>query len=212
MRSLLAFFLLINLAACSKPLVPDFLVASGDVIYQDDFSDPTSGWLSSTGESGSLAYTPDGRYELTINTPQYDIWAVSGHAFRDVRVEADANRLAGPDINRYGLICRYAGPKDFYFFVVTSDGYEGIGKVSQGKRIMLDTPQMEYNPAVVVGDGPNHLQFDCVGSQLTGYVNNQPVAEAVDRDFSKGDAGLIAGSFEQSGVKVSFDNFIVYKP
>lgn len=208
----MALFLLFCVTACSKPLAPDFLVASGDVIYQDDFSDPTSGWLNNTSESGSLGYTPTGFYELTVNTPQYDIWAVSGHTYRDVRVEAVASRLAGPDINRYGLICRYASPQDFYFFVVTSDGYEGIGKVSQGKRIMLDTPQMEYNPAVVVGDGPNNLQLDCIGSQLTGYVNHQLVAEAADPDYSKGDAGLITGSFDQSGVKISFDNFIVYKP
>jgi hypothetical protein len=210
MRSILAFLLIILLTSCSY--VPEFLVAPGGVIYQDDFSDPGSGWLRSADETGSLDYTPAGHYELSVKTPQYDIWAVSGHTFGDVRVEADASRLAGPDINRYGLICRYTSPQDFYFFVITSDGYEGIGKVSQGKRIMLDNAEMEYNPAVVVGDGPNHIQFDCIGPQLTGSVNGQIVAEATDPDLTKGDAGLIAGAFEQPGVIVAFDNFIVCKP
>ncbi len=105
-----------------------------------------------------------------------------------------------------------ADPKNFYFFIITSDGYEAIGKVSGGVQTLLEQDMMTYNPAIVIGNGPNHLRFDCIGQNLTGYVNGQSIAKSNDPDLQKGNAGLIAGTFDQPGVKVVFDNFIVYKP
>jgi hypothetical protein len=38
------------------------------------------------------------------------------------------------------------------------------------------------------------------------------VAVTDDSAFRSGDAGLIAGTFDEGGVEISFDNFVVYKP
>jgi hypothetical protein len=38
------------------------------------------------------------------------------------------------------------------------------------------------------------------------------VAIANDSAFRNGDAGLMAGSFDDGGVNIRFDNFVVYKP
>ncbi len=124
----------------------------------------------------------------------------------------DATRLAGPVDNRFGLICRFQDMDNYYFFIISSDGYYAIGKIKNGAASLLGQEMMAYSAAIVQGSGPNRLRFDCIGNTLTGTVNGQAVAITNDADFSGGDAGLITGAFDETGVEVSFDNFMVYKP
>ena len=212
MKWLTSFILVIGLAGCALPSLAGSVVAPGGVLYQDDFSDPSGGWPRVSETSGSMDYASDGRYQMSVHRPNYDIWAMSGYSFADARVEVEAGIQDGPQGSRYGLVCRYIDPQNFYFFVVTGDGYEGIGKVKQGVQTLLGQELMEFDPAINTGNDSNHMRFDCIGPQLTGYVNQQSIASVRDSDFLKGDAGLIVGTFDLPGVKVSFDNFIVYKP
>ncbi len=65
---------------------------------------------------------------------------------------------------------------------------------------------------VVETDGVNHLRADCIGSALTFYVNDALVASTQDADFATGGVGVLAGSFEEPGVDVLFQNFVVLQP
>ncbi|MEN6483176.1 MAG: hypothetical protein ABFD29_13525 [Anaerolineaceae bacterium] len=58
----------------------------------------------------------------------------------------------------------------------------------------------------------NYLRADCNQSDLTFYINGTKVLEGHDSSFTSGDVGLIAGTYEETGVDIFFDNFIVYKP
>jgi hypothetical protein len=62
------------------------------------------------------------------------------------------------------------------------------------------------------GSRLNHLRFDCVDSTLTLYVNGYQAATVEDDRLASGDVGLIAGSLEQGGVEVAFDEFVVFEP
>jgi len=211
-KSIFYLFFVILLTACESSMVADQLIGPGGTLYYDDFSVPSSGWPRTSDASGKMDYDNNGTYHIIVNSPDYDMWAVLGQVFRDVRVEVDATPLAALNGNRYGLICRYRDPQDFYFFIITSDGYYAIGKVSAGTRVLLDQDMMAYSAAITVGGSTNHLRFDCIGQTLTGYVNDQSIVDASDADFLDGNAGLITGAFDQPGVDVSFDNFMVYKP
>ncbi len=211
MKWIYSFFIVLCLSGCTPAALTNLAVAPGGVLFQDDFSDPNSGWPRITDPSGSMDYDTNGSYHMAVNNTNYDIWAVSGYSYSDLRVETDAGILDGPQVSRYGLVCRYVDPKNFYFFVVTGDGYEGIGKVKQGVQTLLGQDLMEFS-SPIIGYGPNHLRFDCIGDQLTGYVNQQSIASASDADFKQGDAGLIIGTFDKPGVVITFDNFIVTKP
>jgi hypothetical protein len=43
-------------------------------------------------------------------------------------------------------------------------------------------------------------------------VNGQLVAQSVTQNVIMGDVGLIAGSYEKSGVNIRFDNFSTVQP
>ena len=198
-------------SACRSYRIADWLTQSGEALFKDDFSDPGSGWARAVSPSGVMDYFGGG-FRIWVNTENYDFWSTPGLAFGDVRIETDVYTIGGPLENRLGLLCRYRGAGDYYFFVISSDGYYGIGKMSGGVRLLLGQAMMAYTPAIAQGLAANHLRADCVGDTLTLYVNGQPVGMAQDADFSDGDVGLLAGTFGQPTTDAVFDNFVVLKP
>ncbi len=210
MKKWLAFVLLIIMTACGTPIISD-LSQPGSILFQDDFSDASGKWTQASAEQGSLKIE-NGAYQMTVSTPNYELPALSGHSYRDVRLEVQATRLSGPMQNLFGLICRARDAQNFYFFIISSDGYYAIGRVMAGQVSLLGQEMMAYNDAIRQGENTNTLQFECLGQALTGSVNGRLIASTQDADFATGDAGLITGAFEESGVEISFDNFSVTKP
>jgi hypothetical protein len=78
--------------------------------------------------------------------------------------------------------------------------------------VMISAAQMQSSDAIVQGAATNRLRADCAGTRLTLYVNGTKAAEGDDADFSSGNVGLIAGTFETPGADVFFDNFSVLQP
>lgn len=199
------------LAACQVPWLTDLVVPAGGSLYQDDFSDPQSGWPVQASEQGQTGYAWDA-YVIQVLVPNYDLWAVAGQTFRDVRVEVTAARTAGPVQNRIGLVCRYLDPGNYYFFIISSDGYYTVGKLRDGVRSLLGQEMMAYSDAILPGEAANRLRFECIGQVLSGYVNDRMIAVTSDPDLGDGDAGLLAGAFDEGGLEVRFDDFVVIKP
>jgi hypothetical protein len=200
-----------TLACSAAQQLGQSLVPSGNVLYQDDFSNPRSGWGSLNGEAGVAAYT-NNAYHIYIKSPNVNLWAHPGQDFSAVQIEADTLTTSGPPENRMGLICRMKDDANFYYFMISNDGYYGIGKVKDGKWSLLETQEMLPHSAIRTGGQKNHLRADCVANLFILYVNGQLVGSAADKDFTTGDVGLLAGSFDAPGVDVYFDNFVVYKP
>ena len=198
------------LSGCRSSLITDMVTQPGDRLFWDNFSDSSGNWTQVSGPSGSSGIA-NGAYQFQILSSQHEILASPGHTFRDVQVEADATRLAGPLKNLFGLVCRSANSENFYFFVISSDGYYGLGKVKNAQVTLLGQAMMAYSPAILQGN-PNHLRLDCIGETLKGIINGQVIAASKDADFSSGEVGLVAGAMDAPDVDVSFDNFVVYKP
>ncbi len=183
---------------------------SGDTLFYDDFTNMASGWDRFKSAEGTMDYDGSG-YRFLVNALQTNFWSTPGRSFKDVRLDADVAKLSGPDENRIGLLCRFV-EGNYYFFMVSSDGYYTIGKFVDGNAIQLGQSEMQRNESIHTGLAVNHLRADCVGSALTFYVNGVMVAQAQDADLAEGDVGLLAGTFAEPGVDVIFDNFLVSQP
>jgi hypothetical protein len=203
-------FLMLFLTACRSGLITDMVTQPGDKLFWDDFSDPSGNWPQVSGPNGH-SNIADGAYQFQVLSANHEILATPGHIFKDVQVEADATRLAGPLQNLFGLVCRSSNSENFYFFAISSDGYYGLGKVKNARVVLLGQDMMAYSRAIL-RDNPNHLRFECIEDDMKGYVNGQIIAAGKDTDFSSGEVGLVAGALERAGVDVAFDNFVVYKP
>ncbi len=212
----LLFVVAFLLSACgagnpvSQTQAPAAALPSGSVLFQDDFAQPTTGWDRLLVTEGVMDYYSGG-YRMLVNSLQTNFWATPRRNFADVRMEVDTGKLAGPDENRIGLLCRYNG-KDYYFFIITSDGFYGMGLYKDGLATLLGQSEMLASTNINKSMAVNHLRADCIGNTLTFYVNGFQIAQAQDSTLPSGDVGLIAGTFAEPGVDVLFDNFVVLQP
>lgn len=184
---------------------------SDNVLFQDDFSNTSSGWDRVDTNEGKTDYE-NGVYRIYVNTSGTDVWANPGLSFTEARVEVEASKVGGPDDNDFGVICRYKDTEHFYFAIISSDGYYGIGKVSGGEQILIGSESMETSSAINQGNSTNRLRMDCVGDRISLYVNGNQVNSVQDNELVSGDVGLIAGTFSEAGTDIHFDNFKVLKP
>jgi hypothetical protein len=208
----------VALVAACGPAKPAGTPLPPGVLFQDDFSNPNSGWDKHTGVDVTTDYD-NGQYLIAITDPGVDVWGRPGLDLTDNAFSADAQYGAGPANNEFGLMCRYQrggdGKNSFYFFLVSSDGYYALGKVIKDVRTILSPSQGSFQPTTALlpaQEAVNQLQAVCQGNHLSMSVNGTQVGEFTDGDLSRGDIGLVAGTFDEGGVRIHFDNVVVRKP
>jgi hypothetical protein len=196
------------LAGCASLLTPN---APGALLFQDDFSNAGSGWDRYADPTYTSDYI-DGTYQIAIQSAQTQAWANPSLDLDNVRMEVDAATVAGPLDNAFGLICRYQDPDNYYFFLISGDGYAGIGLAKDGRRVMLTGDAMLPADAILQGYRTNHLRADCDGFHLTFYVNGVLVGEAQAAEWPSGDIGLLAATYSEPGIDIRFDNISLLRP
>jgi len=183
------------------------VTSAGDIMFQDDFSDTSSGWPRGNKDQfgGSGDYdTSKGTYRITPGRPgSFHLdWPAKIGNIANAKVAVDATRI-GDASSRWGVICRKSSSaSNHYALAITSEGVPVIFKNKNGQPSVLsrDTTT-KVDPSAT-----NRIRGDCVGDKLTLYVNDQKLLETSDNEFTSGLVGLVAGT------EVSFDNFSVSKP
>lgn len=206
--------LLLSTLACS--ISPEKVLASspippGNVLFQDDFSDPNSSW-DTWSDSNSVTSYDQGGLRIVVNQPHFDFWSRPGKRFDQAHLSVLTTKLAGPDNNDFGLICRFKNRDNFYAFLISSDGYGGILKVLNGVYTIISGPSLQYFEVIRQGEAQNVIEAVCNESMLQLMVNGEKVLEAQDGDLTTGEVGVIAGAYEVSGVDILFDDFKVMNP
>lgn len=181
------------------------------VLLRDRFGDPGSGWGIESSDMLDRGYQ-DGEYFIEVYEPNWLAWAHPGAQLQDVSMEIEAQRVSGSPDGHFGLLCRYRGPGDFYYFAVTGDGYYAILRVEDGASEVLTDDGFVPSSAVSADGEVNQLRVVCQGEQLTFYVNGEEVAKVTDDAFQRGDVGLAVGSGPDGSIRVHFDNLIVSEP
>jgi hypothetical protein len=181
-----------------------------NVLFEDDFSDPNSGWDVYSDADGEMAYS-NGQYLISVNGDSLYSWVTPNLNFTDVIVELDAQMTSSDNDIQYGIICRYLDEQNWYVLVISADGQAAVRKLYQGGDLEYIADWVNA-PSVKTGNQVNRLRAECVGNRLSLYVNGQLAIETFDSDIPTGDIGLMAGTFTAFNVEILFDNLIVYKP
>ncbi len=211
------FIALIAAAGCG-PAKSSATPPPAGVLFQDDFSKNTTGWDQHTGADVTTNYD-NGQYLIAVSQPSVDVWAQPGLDLSDVAVQVQAQYSAGPINNEYGLMCRYQrggdGKSSFYFFYISTDGYYALGKVSKDVRTILSPAQGSPQPTTAIKpetSAVNMLSATCQGDHLALTVNGTPVGDFTDAELNHGDIGLVAGTYDEGGVAIHFDNLVARRP
>lgn len=196
----------------------------------DDWRDYDDGQLAATFNEGAL--------RLTVNAVDKLPYSLARPHFGDFDLRVTARAVDGPLNNGFGVIFRAQDQNNYYLFLVSSDGYYTVERTVNGDDKVLSV----WIPSEVVNQGfdvANDLRVVARGDQFQFFVNDQPVAlcipddpnaestyndltgeclggqmltTLVDANIPAGPLGVVARSFNETGVVVDFDNVVVSAP
>ena len=163
-------------------------------------------------DGGEIGFKFEGLV-ISVDLPNFLFWTVNGDRFKDTRIDVDAVLMDGSSNDNFGVICRFQDNSNFYGFLISHDGYYGIFKMLEGTMILFSSDgELKFSEAIRQGGVVNHIQTVCQGDILTLIVNDTLLSEVKDASFDAGQIGMIAGAYENPGVKILFDNLKVSQP
>ena len=141
------------------------------MLYQEGFENNTTGWPRISNDNGIKDYDQGG-YRILVRQPKLNFWSTPKKNFGDVTPRSRCDQIEmAPIENRMGLICRYQSG-NYYFFIISNDGYYVIGKFIGGLTLLLGQNEMQVSDTIQTGK-INHLRADCIGNTLTFYIKLQ---------------------------------------
>jgi hypothetical protein len=187
--------------------------AEKPTLFQDDFSNPNSGWMVTKTDYAEFAYL-EGEYRILLKKADFNTYSLlPKQTFDNCSVEADVRLAAGPSNGVFGILLRAEADAQTvnkaYVFAIRGDGFYAILKrtspsfwdaIAYGKE----------SKAIKPGNAVNHLRADCSGETLTFYVNGEKLLEKTDAAFKTGGVGVAVTTQPKSeALEVRFDNFVV---
>ncbi len=184
---------------------PERPAQRGRLLLEDDFSQPR--WEVYADDEHQKGYE-EGRYFINVGIQDYSFWSLAGKTAQDFVLEIETFQQSGPDNNDYGIILRHQDDANFYIFEISGDGYYTFVKLVDNE--LLDIIPWQQSDMINQGNDHNLIRVEAAGSNFTFYINGELVDAAIDSDFKEGDIGLLAGTYEEAGLQVAFDNLKVW--
>ena len=191
-------------------------VQEGEILLQDDFSDPTSGWDAAEFDVGEVGYV-EGAYRIFAKRPSLQLYSnIEGSRVQGLRLEFEATQLTGTSGDLVGARC--------YTDVGSDAGYIlGIAPAEQGAFISAfrgdDYRLLESSGERVKAVRPpgeeNQLRVECVASPdapivLTLEANGEALVQAEDEERTHGfDAFGLFVDTREGGAEALFDDIVV---
>lgn len=203
----MVFVLMLIIISLACNMTPQ-QIQKGAGLLTDDFTGADGGWSvwSKTGESAVSVI--DGKLTMILQQPNTDIITTNDISHPDLQISVNAQLEHGSRDNLIGLVCRFQNDKNYYGFVISSDGYFGVIRKYQGETKLLNSSQMEFSETINQGNIENDLEAICAGESLVFSINAVEVASVNDGNLEFGGNGLLIGSFDTpNDLVVSFDDF-----
>ncbi|UCF26844.1 MAG: PD40 domain-containing protein, partial [Chloroflexota bacterium] len=177
------------------------------VLYQDDFSNPESGWPQGQDVDSGYQYI-QGEYNITVKNANWSAAASPGFQAEDYVVSVDV-RNAGNVYGTYGIVFGLAENwSRLYTFEIDPEGYFGIWRFndSEGWNLLY----VDSSPYINIAEGINHLKVKRDGAIIEVHANGRLLTTITDGSFlGLSSSGLIATTYDQENLNVFYDNFTV---
>jgi hypothetical protein len=188
---------------------PDMRPKVGDVLFEDDFSDPKAWQLSQT-ESGSIAL---GKNELTIAIGEINTSLLTIReqpVFTDFYLEITASPSMCRGLDEYGVVFRVSPSIDYYRFSLSCDGQARLDRIV-GDQASSPQPWMLSGAVPPGAPSSSRLGIAAVGSKMDFFVNGQYQFSVKDPLLASGSVGVFARSNNEMAVTINFSDLVVYQ-
>jgi len=195
---------------------PEPTPAQRTIIWEDDFSDVTSGWERYREFDGVLDYLEEEEvYQMRVLAENSIWWVWMEEEWFDIGMSVDAWQVDGLEGSLYGLMCRYdPNTNDGYVFLINTEGQAGVGII--GDNFDFEAlPGGELTDFDVIQTGlnvKNTLEAVCMGEALKMSVNGELLFDLPAVGFAGDDIGFSVVTIVGGGIDAYFDNLIVFEP
>ena len=196
--------------ATSTAVVP---VSDPNILYQDDFTNPATGWSEDKFDNYFIGYHEPEYYHIEITSPNYKTTVFEpekksfGDATLELQVQTVASKTAAVGDFRYGLAFRRSGdqyyaltisPRTKQWYVLKSSPNE-LAVLAQG------TEESIHNNL----DAADALRVDARGADLFFHINDHLVGQVTDPDYAQGEAGFYVETLDAANVHIHFDSLLI---
>jgi hypothetical protein len=166
-------------------------------------------WDVETNDDVARSVTA-GAYRLHVISADTLAWSTTPLSAADFYLEAATIHVAGPLNNEFGVIFRYQDDDNFYAYSISSDGYYRLDRKLTGEWSSLIT--WTESGAIHTGEQSFNLMGLLVeGESITLLVNDVLLTTVVDATFADGGIGPSAGSYDEGGVEIAYDDVTVWR-
>ena len=193
--------------ATSKPVIDE------NILYQDDFTNPATGWTEDQFDNYFVGYHEPEYYHIEISAPNYKapiIVEPEKRIFDDGTIElqvfTNSGKTAPEGDFRYGLVFRRSGDqyyaftisqrtKKWYFLKSSPTGLEVLKEGTEGSIHDLDVDDV--------------LRVDAQGPNFFFHVNDNLIDQVNDSAYPSGEVGFYVESFDSPNTHIHFNNLVI---
>jgi formylglycine-generating enzyme required for sulfatase activity len=179
------------------------------VLFQDEFTDPATGWPIGEEDHRHFGYHPAAFYHLEVSAPNDSLTVFRGLDFGDFTAEikalVDHTDTQTGDF-RYGVAIRRSEER-YYAFTVSprTQKWQALKHAPGGWQILAEGS----NDSIRGLTAADTLRVDAANSQFTFYINGQNVTQVSDSDYANGDVGFIVETFDESLVHIHYASLTI---
>jgi hypothetical protein len=182
------------------------------VRYEDNFTDPTSGWSEKKFDNYFIGYHEPEYYHVEITSPNYKttVFEPKKETFNDFTAElqvfAVSKKTAATGDFRYGLAFRRSGDQ-YYAFTVSPRTKKWYILKSSPNQLSVLTEGTADNLHDM--DTADTLRVDVQGSNFLFHINDQIAGQATDADYASGEIGFYVETFDAANIHIHFDELTI---
>ncbi|MHB1357428.1 MAG: hypothetical protein ACYCZF_15785 [Anaerolineae bacterium] len=180
----------------------------GELLFSDDFTDPSSGWAEFSSDESDQAYE-SGKFAITVHSVDYLAWSSAGQYYSDFVVQVEGAKASGPNDGIYGILFRVVDNMNYYAFGVNSTGSYFVAVRVDNEWINL--VPLTKNSAIKTGTATNKLAVLAQGDFFQVYANGVLLDEGSDSTFAEGDIYIMASTVAVGELVVKFSSVNVWE-
>ncbi len=195
-------------ATWTPALTPTSSFELGDLLYEQDFTEPDSDWELS--ESDNVVYSlQDGAYSIEVLKADWMAWNAAGPELDNFVLELDAGLMAGDKYNAYGVLFAYTDKNNRYELDINGNGSFALGKKVNGEWSEI----VDWTPHSAIGGTGmiNHITLVRQDGQTALFINDELVYEFYDDSLTTGTIAVVVTAYDTPPAKAIFDNIQIWQ-
>ncbi len=189
-------------------------VSDSNILYQDDFTNPATGWSEDKFDNYFIGYHEPEYYHIEITSPnsKTTVFAPQKQSFDNVTIElkvlTNSTKTAATGDFRYGLAFRRSGDQ-YYALTISPRTKKWYVLKNSPSELTVLTEGTDDNINDL--DTDDTLRVDAQGSSFVFHINDEVVGQATDSDYATGEVGFYVETFDATNAHIHFDNLIIRK-